>query len=110
MSTTKSGGGGIQDIVKTAQRMQQQITRVQEKMADHETEVSAGGGAVVATVNGRQELVSLRIDPDAVDPTDVATLEELVLTAVNRAMANSQEMVQSEVNRITGGLNIPGLF
>ena len=108
MSTAK--GGGIQDIVKTAQRMQQQITRVQEKMADNETEVSTGGGAVVATVNGRQELVALKIDPAAVDPSDVATLEELVMTAVNSAMANSQEMIQSEVNRITGGLNIPGLF
>lgn len=102
--------GGFSDIVKQAQRMQQQIGRVQDEMSDREIEATAGGGAVLAVVNGKQELVKLTIDPEVIDPNDAQTLEELVMTAVNLAMENAQEMVQSEVNRITGGLSIPGLF
>jgi len=102
--------GGFSGIVKQAQRMQQQIARVQDQMGDREIEATSGGGAVTATVNGKQELVSLVISPEAVDPEDVETLQELVMTAVNLAMENAQEMVQTEVNKITGGLSIPGLF
>jgi len=105
-----SNKGGFADIVKQAQRMQQQIARVQDQMADREIEATAGGGAVLAVVNGKQELVKLTIDREVIDPEDAQTLEELVMTAVNLAMENAQEMVQSEVNRITGGLSIPGLF
>lgn len=101
---------GFNDIVKKAQKMQQQISRVQDEMKDREVEATAGGGAVLAVVNGKQELVELKIDKEVVDPDDVQMLEELVMTAINLAMENSQEMVQNEVNRITGGLSIPGLF
>lgn len=107
MSNVKGGLGGI---VKQAQKMQQQIGRIQDSLADTETEATAGGGVVTAVVNGRQELVTLTIQPEAVDPEDVETLQDLVITAINLAMQNAQEMVQSEVNKVTGGLNIPGLF
>jgi DNA-binding YbaB/EbfC family protein len=98
------------NIVKQAQKMQTQISRVQDQLADREIEASAGGGAVLAVVNGKQKLVKLVIAPELVDPAEIETLTELVTTAVNLAMENAQEMLQSEVNKITGGLNIPGLF
>ncbi len=98
------------NIVKQAQKMQQQIARMQDQMADREVEASAGGGAVLAVVNGKQKLVKLVIAPEVVDPADIETLSELVSTAVNLAMENAQAMLQSEVNKITGGMNIPGLF
>ena len=79
-------------------------------MADREIEATSGGGAVLAVVNGRQELVKLKINPEVVDPEDVEMLEELVQTAINIAMKNAVDMLQSEVNKITGGMNIPGLF
>lgn len=107
MSNVKGGLGGI---VKQAQKMQQQIGRIQDSLADTETEATSGGGAVTAVVNGRQELVKLAIDPEVIDPAEVEVLQDLVLAAVNLAMKNAQEMIQSEVNKVTGGLNIPGLF
>ena len=102
--------GGFSNVVKQAQRMQQQIARVQDQMADREVEATSGGGAVLAAVNGRQAVVKLEINPEVIDPSDPETLSELVMTAVNLAMENAQEMIQTEVNKITGGLSIPGLF
>lgn len=98
------------EIVKQAQRMQQQIGKIQSRVGEQEFEGSAGGGAVVATVNGKQEVVDLVIKPEVVDPQDVEMLAELILTAINLAMKNAQDTIQSEVNKVTGGLNIPGLF
>lgn len=106
MSTTKGMGG----FVKQAQRMQNQLTKIQDSLAETEVEATSGGGAVTAVVNGRQELVRIAIAPEAVDPSDVEALQDLVLAAVNLAMKNAQEMIQSEVNKVTGGLSIPGLF
>lgn len=105
-----SGNRGIGDIMKQAQRMQQQLARLQDEMADREIEATSGGGAVLAVVNGKQELVRLDIQPDVVDPNDIDTLRELVMTAVNLAHRNAREMVESEMNKITGGLSIPGLM
>lgn len=107
MSTVK---GGFSSIVRQAQKMQQQIGRVQEGMAGRVIEASSGGGRVTAYVNGRQELVNLKIDPEVIDPDDPGMLEDLVLVAVSQAIKNSQKMVADEVNKITGGINIPGLF
>ena len=107
MSTVK---GGFSSIVRQAQKMQQKIGRVQESMATKVIEASSGGGRVTAYVNGRQELVNLKIDPEVIDPDDPAMLEDLVLAAVGQAIQNSQKMVGDEVNKITGGINIPGLF
>ena len=101
---------GFNSVVKQAQKMQQQIARVQEEMADREIEATAGGGAVMAVVNGRQKLVKLSINAEVVDPEEIESLEELIIAAINLANENASEMIQSEVNKITGGLSIPGLF
>lgn len=105
-----SSNRGMGDIMKQAQRMQQQMARLQDEMADREIEATSGGGVVVAVVNGKQELVSLKINKDVVDPNDVETLQDLVIAAVNLATSNAREMVDAEMNEITGGLSIPGLF
>ena len=102
--------GALGGIVKQAQRMQQQITRIQDSLADVEVEATAGGGVVTAIDNGKQQVLKLKIDPAVVDPTEIDALQDLVCAAVNLALKNSSEMLQSEVNKVTGGLNIPGLF
>lgn len=103
------GFGGFPggNIVKQAQMMQQKIERL---LGEREVEASAGGGMVLAKVNGKQQLLSIKIDPAAVDPQDVEMLEDLVTAAVNEALHKSSEMVQEEMSKITGGINIPGLF
>ncbi len=101
---------GFNSVVKQAQKMQQQIARIQEEMADREIEATVGGGAVMAVVNGRQKLIKLSIDAEVVDPEEIEALEELIVAAINLANENASEMIQSEVNKITGGLSIPGLF
>jgi len=90
--------------------MQAEMLKLQEELGNRTVESTAGGGAVKAVVNGRQELVSLEIKPEAVDPDDLEMLQDLILTAVNGALNQSREMVAGEMRRFTGGLNIPGLF
>lgn len=101
---------GMQGILKQAQRMQQQIASLQDEMKDRRIEATSGGGAVRAVVDGKQELVTLEIDEDVIDPADKEILIELVMTAVNLATSNAREMVETEMNKITGGLSLPGLF
>lgn len=100
----------IQNMMKQAQQMQAKMASLQNELAEREIEASAGGGAVKVKVNGKQELLSIKIAVEAVDPSDVETLETLVQTAVNQAMKQSQEMVTSAMSKITGGLNLPGMF
>ena len=100
----------IQNMMKQAQQMQAKMASLQNELAEREIEASAGGGAVKVKVNGKQELLSIKIAVEAVDPSDVETLETLVQTAVNQAMKQSHEMVTSAMSKITGGLNLPGMF
>lgn len=100
---------GMGNIMKQAQMMQQKMARMQEELGEKTVEASAGGGMVTAVVNGKQSLVSLSIEKDVVDPEDVEMLQDLVLAAVNEALKKSQDMVQSEMSKVTGGMNIPGL-
>ena len=100
----------ISQMMKQAQQMQAKMAALQNELATREVEASAGGGAVKVKVNGKQELLSIKISKEAVDPNDVETLEELVFTAVNQAMKQSQEMVTSAMSKITGGMNLPGMF
>ena len=102
--------GGIGNIMKQAQQMQRRMAELQEELGKKQVEASAGGGMVTAVVSGKQQLLELKIDPAAVDPEDVEMLQDLVLAAVNDALSKSQEMVASEMGKLTGGMNIPGLF
>lgn len=96
--------------MRQAQRMQQQIAKLQEEVQDIEIEATAAGGAVLAVVNGKHELVKLEIAKEVVDPEDIEAMSAMIMAAVNLAARNAREMVESEMNKITGGLNIPGLF
>ncbi|MGE4158710.1 MAG: YbaB/EbfC family nucleoid-associated protein [Planctomycetota bacterium] len=97
-------------LMKQAQKMQDEVKRVQKDLAERIVEGSAGGGAVKAMATGQQDLVSVKIDPSAVDPSDVGTLEDLVLAAVNNAIKESRELARREMEAVTGGLGIPGLM
>ena len=98
------------NILRQAQRMQKRLNEAQEALENESVEASSGGGAVTATVSGKQKLLSIRIDPAAVDPDDVSMLEDLVLAAVNEAMDKAQELASRRIGSITGGMNIPGLM
>ncbi|GAB4271284.1 MAG: YbaB/EbfC family nucleoid-associated protein [Candidatus Rifleibacteriota bacterium] len=104
------GGFNMQSLMKQAQKMQEKIQKAQEELKEKTVEATVGGGMVKVVVNGAQELVSIEINKEAVDPDDVETLQDLVLSAVNAGLKKSQEMVQSEMGDITGGMNIPGMF
>jgi len=101
---------GLGNIMKQAQQMQAKIARVQQELEDKEVEATAGGGMVTARANGKQQLLDLKIEKDVVDPEDVEMLQDLVLAAVNEAIKKSQEMIQEEMGKVTGGMNIPGMF
>lgn len=100
----------MNNLLKQAQQMQAKLAALQNELSTREVEASSGGGMVKVKVNGKQELLAITINKECVDPNDVATLEELVFTAVNQAMKQSQEMVQQAMSKVTGGMNIPGLF
>ncbi|HEY6058733.1 MAG TPA: YbaB/EbfC family nucleoid-associated protein [Candidatus Limnocylindrales bacterium] len=97
------------NLQRLAQQMQQEMLRVQSELESATVEGSAGGGVVTAVATGKQELVSIAIDPAAVDPTDVDMLEDLVLTAVNDALRASRELAESKMAAVTGGLRLPGM-
>ena len=101
---------GMGKMMKQAQQLQTKMMKMQEELADKTIEASAGGGMVKVVANGKQQVVSLEIEKEVVDPDDVEMLQDLVLAAVNDALAKSQEMVSSEMSKLTGGLNIPGLI
>jgi hypothetical protein len=104
------GGGNMQKMMKQVQKMQSDMARLQEELAGKSVEASSGGGMVTVVVNGKQEVMSIKVNPEVVDPEDVEMLEDLLVAAVKEAMRKSQEMVSEEMNKITGGLKIPGLF
>jgi len=96
-------------MMKQVQKIQAEMARLQKELEERTVEATAGGGVVTAVVSGRQELVELRIEPEAVDPNDVEMLQDLIKAAVNEGLRKAQEMVSQEMAKITGGLNIPGL-
>ncbi|ATW26429.1 YbaB/EbfC family nucleoid-associated protein [Candidatus Formimonas warabiya] len=102
--------GNMQKMMKQVQKMQADMARLQEELAGRTVEASSGGGAVTIVANGKQEVVSIKIKQEAVDPDDVEMLEDMLLAAVNEAIRKSQEMVSGEMSKITGGMKIPGLF
>lgn len=102
--------GGMGNIMKQAQQMQQKMLKMQEEMAERTVESSVGGGMVTVVANGRSEVISIKIEPQAVDPDDIEMLEDLVLAGVNEALRKAQEMMANEMTKLTGGMKIPGLF
>ena len=100
---------GFGNMMKEAQKLQQQMMALQEEVAKRSVEGTAGGGMVTVVANGKQEIVSIKIDPEVVSKDDVQMLEDLVLAAGNEALRKSRELVQQELGKLTGGLKIPGL-
>jgi len=101
---------GLGNILKQAQQMHAKISQLQEEMAAKTVEGSSGGGMVNIVMNGKQEILSIRIDPEVVNREDIEMLQDLIAAAVNEAIRKSHEMMQEEMKKITGGLSIPGLF
>ena len=99
----------MDDMMKQAQQMQKRMLEIREELANRTVEATVGGGMVTAVVNGQQEIVSLHITPEVVDPDDTEMLEDLVVAAINEALQQSQELMSSEMSKLTGGLKIPGL-
>jgi len=97
-------------LLKQAQQMQAKMAQMQAELAEKSVEASAGGGMVKVVMNGRHEIVSVKIDPEVVDPQDVEMLEDLVASAVTEAVNRVEEMVRDEMSSITGGLPLPGMF
>jgi DNA-binding YbaB/EbfC family protein len=99
----------LNKLMKQAQKMQEQMARVQEELANKTVEATAGGGMVTVTANGKQEILAVNISPEVINPQDSAMLEDLVTAAVNEALRSSRELLQEEMTKITGGLRIPGI-
>lgn len=105
------GGGNMQNIMKQAQKMQKDMEKMQSELQDKTVEATAGGGAVTVVVSGKKEVKDIIIKPEVVDPDDVEMLQDLILAAVNEAMRKADDMVNSEMSKITGGLGgLPGMF
>ena len=104
------GMGNMNQMIKQAQKMQEEMLKAQAEIEEKTIEASAGGGAVTVTINGKKELQAIKISPEAVDPDDVETLEDLILSAVNEAMRQADEIAAGTMGKLTGGMSIPGLF
>jgi len=102
--------GNMNNMLKQVQKMQKQMEKVQAEIEEKEVEATAGGGAITVKVNGKRELLDIEIKPEVVDPDDVEMLQDLIVAAVNEAMRKAEEMASKEMGKITGGMNIPGLF
>ena len=101
---------GMGNMMKQAQKLQSKMMQMQAELAGKTIETTAGGGMITVVANGAQQVVSIKIEREVVDPDDVEMLEDLILAAVNDALTKSQEMVSSEMGKLTGGMKIPGLM
>ncbi len=109
----KGMGGGpqnMQAMIKQAQKMQEDMENLQAELDEKEHEVSAGGGAVKVKIKGNREITALTLDEDVVDPDDIETLQDLVIAAVNEAIKTVEKHNSEEMNKVTSGLNVPGMF
>jgi len=111
--TKPAGFGGLGDLggfLRQAQKVQKDFQRLKEELKDRVVEGTAGGGKVTVHVNGSQELLSVKIDPEVVDPDDVEMLEDLLLAAVKQGMKKAAELAEQEMKKVTGGMALPGMF
>ncbi|MGI5851546.1 MAG: YbaB/EbfC family nucleoid-associated protein [Clostridiales bacterium] len=104
------GMGNMNNLMKQAKKMQEQMMKMQEELEEKTVEASAGGGVVTVIANGKKEIIEITIDPAVVDPDDIEMLQDLIMAAANEALRKAEEMVQSEMSKITGGMGIPGMF
>ena len=104
------GGGNLNNLMKQAQKLQKEMEQAQKDLETKEFEASVGGGAVLVKVNGKKEVLSINIKEEVVDPDDVEMLEDLVLSAVNEALKKAEEETADKMGKLTGGMNIPGMF
>jgi hypothetical protein len=104
------GGKGMKDLMKQAQKMQQDLAKAQEELANKVEEGTSGGGMVKCEMNGKNQIVSLKIDKEVVDPEDVEMLEDLVIAAINEAQEKISKNSEDELGKLTGGMKIPGMF
>jgi DNA-binding YbaB/EbfC family protein len=104
------GGGNVNDMVRQAQKMQENMAKVQEELETREYQITAGGGAIEVTIGGNKEIKALKIKPEVVDPEDVEMLEDLIVAAVNEAIRKVEETSSGEMQKVTGSVNIPGMF
>ena len=102
--------GGYNSVVRRAQKIQSQLTKLQEELTDRTVEAQVGGGLVKVTINGDREVVAISISPDVIDPDDPESLQELLTAAFNEAMGNVQEMIDTETSKLTGGVNMPWML
>lgn len=106
----QGGMGNMNEMIKQAQRMQENMMKAKEEAESKNVQASSGGGMVEVVVSGKIEILELKIKPEAIDPEDAEMLEDLVKAAVNQGIRNAQAMVQEEMGKATGGINIPGLI
>lgn len=104
------GGGNMNNMMKQVQKMQQDMAKLQTELEEREVEATAGGGAVKVVATGKKTILSIKIDPEVIDEDDIEMLEDLVLAAVNEVLVKAEDMVNTEMGKITGGMNIPGLM
>ncbi|TCO72648.1 YbaB/EbfC family nucleoid-associated protein [Marinisporobacter balticus] len=102
--------GNMNNMMKQVQKMQKQMEKTQAELEEKEVEASVGGGAVSVKVNGKKELLDVVIKQEVVDPDDIEMLQDLIMAAVNEALRKADDMMNSEMGKITGGMNVPGLF
>ena len=103
-------GGNMNSLMKQAQKFQQQMEEMQKDLENKKFEASVGGGAVTAVANGKRQLIDIKIKPEVVDPDDVEMLEDLIMSACNQALKKAEDETSNEMGKLTGGLNMPGLF
>ena len=102
--------GNMNNMIKQAQKMQQEMLKAQQEIEEKEIEASAGGGAVSVKISGKKELLELTISPEVIDPDDIEMLQDLIIAAVNEGMRKADEISAQQMSRLTGGMSIPGLF
>ena len=104
------GPGNMQSMLKQAQKMQEDMAAMQADLETREYDVAAGGGVINVKINGKKEIVSVKIAPEVVDPDDIETLEDLITAAVNEAIKKVEAISQDEMSKITGSMSLPGMF
>ena len=104
------GAGNMQAMLRQAQKMQEDMAALQEELDAREYEIKAGGGVVAVKINGKKEVLSIDIDPEIVDPDDVETLSDILVAAVNEAIKRVESTNAAEMEKVTGSMNMPGMF